>query len=80
MSISISQDKLATQRDHTVEGHMQLELSAPKVITFVVSVLIALIAAVIHYAHIDVPYMHSGFTLLFVGYLLLAAGNVLRGV
>jgi hypothetical protein len=58
---------------------MALELSAPKVLTFIVSVAIALIAAVIHYAHIEFPYMHSGFTLLLVGYLLLAAGNVLRG-
>ena len=60
---------------------MPLELSAPKNITFIISAVIALIAAVIHYAHIAVPYVaHSGFTLLLVGYLVLAAGNMLRGV
>jgi len=60
---------------------MPLELSAPKNITFVISVIIAVVAAVIHYAHLNVPYVaHSGFTLLLVGYLVLAAGNVLRGV
>ena len=58
---------------------MPLDLSAPKVITFSVSVVIALIAAIIHYAHFSVPYVHSGFTLLLVGFLVLAAGNVLRG-
>ena len=37
---------------------MQLDLSAPKVITFTIAVVIALIAAIIHYAHLSVPYMH----------------------
>ena len=59
---------------------MQLDLSAPKVITFGVAVAIALVAAIIHYGHVAVPYMHTGFTLLFVGFLILAAGNVLRGL
>ena len=40
----------------------------------------ALISAIIHYAHLSVPVVHSGFTLLFVGFLVLAAGNLLRGL
>ena len=59
---------------------MPLDLSAPKVITFSVAVVIALIAAIIHYAHLNVPVVHSGFTLLLIGFLVLAAGNVLRGL
>ena len=59
---------------------MPLDLSAPKVITFGVAVVIALIAAIIHYAHLTVPHVHSGFTLLLVGFLVLAAGNLLRGL
>ena len=59
---------------------MPIELSAPRTITFIISVVIALIAAVIHYAHLDIPGVHSGFTLLLVGYLVLAAGNVLRNL
>ena len=59
---------------------MQLELSAPKLITFVVSAILALVAAVIHYAHVEVPFTRTGFTILLVGYLLLAAGNVFRNV
>ena len=40
-----------------------------------------MVAAVLHYGHISVPYLaHSGFTLLFVGFLILAAGNLLRNV
>ena len=37
--------------------------ATPKVITFSVAVVIALIAAIIHYAHLAVPYVHTGFTL-----------------
>jgi hypothetical protein len=59
---------------------MQLDLSAPKVITFGIAVVIALIASIIHYAHISVPYMHTGFSLLLLGFLVLAAGNVFRGL
>ena len=59
---------------------MPLDLSAPKFITFCVAVVIALIAAIIHYAHLSVPVVHSGFTLLLIGFLVLAAGNVLRGL
>ena len=59
---------------------MQLELSAPKLITFIVSAVLALVAAVIHYAHIEVPFSRTGFTILLVGYLVLAAGNVFRNV
>jgi hypothetical protein len=58
-----------------------MELSAPRTITFIISVIIALVAAVLHYGHVSVPYLaHSGFILLFVGYLILAAGNLLRNV
>jgi hypothetical protein len=59
---------------------MQLDLSAPKFVTFGIAVVIALIASIIHYAHISVPYMHTGFSLLLLGFLVLAAGNVFRGL
>jgi hypothetical protein len=57
-----------------------LDLSAPRVITFIVSIIIAVIAAIVHYAHIAIPYVHSGFVILLIAYLILAAGNLLRGV
>jgi hypothetical protein len=56
-----------------------LELSAPKIITFVVSLIIAAVAVVIHYANISIPHVHSGFIVLLIAYLILAAGNLLRG-
>jgi hypothetical protein len=57
-----------------------LDLSAPRAITFIVSIIIAVIAAIVHYAHIAIPYVHSGFVILLIAYLILAAGNLLRGV
>jgi hypothetical protein len=59
---------------------MQFELSAPKVITFIVSAVLALAAVLIHYAHIDVPISRTGFSILLVGYLVLAVGNLFRNV
>ena len=49
-----------------------IDLSAPRVVTFVISVVIALIAVVIHYSHVANPHVHSGFVVLLVGYLVLA--------
>ena len=61
-------------------GHMPLELSAPKMITFIVSVVLAVVAVVVHFANIDLPILPThGFAIL-LGYLVLAAGNLLRNV
>ena len=57
-----------------------LRLTPPKHVTFFISIAVALIAVIIHYAHFDIPLVHSGFVILLVGYLLLVAGNVLDGV
>jgi hypothetical protein len=60
---------------------MLLELTAPKNVTFIISVALAVIAAVLHYANIPIPGVtHSGFVILLLGYLVLLAGNVFRGV
>jgi len=50
-----------------------------KTITFLISVIVV-IAILIHYALINIPHVHSGFVVLLVGYLILAAGNVLSGI
>ena len=44
------------------------------------SIIIAAVAVVIHYANISIPHVHSGFIVLLIAYLILAAGNLLRGV
>jgi hypothetical protein len=72
--------ELILARASQQRGEIMPELSAPKVITFIVSVIVAIIAVVIHYAHVSIPHVHSGFVVLLIGYLILVAGNVLRGV
>jgi hypothetical protein len=57
-----------------------MQLTPPKQVTFIISIALGLIAAIIHYGHIAIPYAHSGFTILFVGYVVLVAGNMLEGV
>ena len=57
-----------------------IALTPPKQVTLLVSVLVAIFAALVHWGVIPVPQLHSGFTVLLIGYLILLAGNVLRGI
>jgi hypothetical protein len=60
---------------------MPLKLSAPRNLTFIVSVVLALVAVVVHFANVDLPITPTqGFLILLLGYLVLAAGNVARGL
>jgi len=50
-------------------------------ITFIISVVLAVVAVVVHFANIDLPILPThGFVMLLLGYLVLAAGNLLRSV
>jgi hypothetical protein len=57
-----------------------LGLTPPKTVTFLISVALAIIAAAVHYAHVPIPYTQSGFSILFAGYVVLFAGNLLEGI
>jgi hypothetical protein len=57
-----------------------IELTPPKQITLLISVLVAIFAALVHWGVIPVTQLHSGFTVLLIGYLILLAGNVVRGI
>jgi hypothetical protein len=56
------------------------ELTPPKQITLLISVLLAIFAALVHWVHLAVPPLSTGFTVLLLGYLVLLAGNVVRGI
>ena len=56
------------------------QLSAPKRVTFFTSIAVAIFAVIIHYVKMDIPYLHTGFVILLMAYLVLVAGNVLDGV
>jgi hypothetical protein len=55
-------------------------LTPPAVPTFVISVLLAVLAVLAVYGHI--PQLHSigGFTLLLIAYVVLLLGTLLRGI
>jgi hypothetical protein len=55
-------------------------LSPPTQVTLLVSLMLAILAALVHWVPLAVPYLHSGFTVLMLGYLVLLVGNVFRGL
>jgi hypothetical protein len=57
---------------------MPFELTPPMMVTFIISVVLAVIAAVIHYAGIPNPITQSGFVILLLAYVVLLAGNLIR--
>jgi hypothetical protein len=59
---------------------MPFGLTSPTKVTFFISVIVAAAAIIIHYANLSIPLVHSGFVILLIGYLVLLAGNLLRGM
>jgi hypothetical protein len=55
-------------------------LTPPAVPTFVISVLLAIVALFAVYGHLTVLHGVSGFTILLIAYVVLLIGNLLRGV
>jgi hypothetical protein len=55
-------------------------LTPPTLVTLLISLLLAVFAALVHWLHLASPPLHSGFVILLLGYLALLAGNVFRGL
>lgn len=55
-------------------------LTPPKQVTLLLSLMLAISACLVHWLHIPVPLLHSGFVVLVFGYLVLLAGNVFRDI
>ena len=49
-------------------------------VDFVASVIVAIVALVIHYTHLSIPHVLSGFVVLLIGYLILVVGNLVPGI
>jgi hypothetical protein len=57
------------------------ELTPPTQVTFIISVVIAAIAVILHYANIAIPTVtQTNFFTLLIAYLVLLAGNLFEGV
>jgi len=56
-------------------------LTPPTRVTFIISVVLAILALLVHYAHVSIPVVsaHVWETLL-LAYLVLFLGNLLRGL
>ena len=56
-------------------------LTPPAQATFIVSIVIAVMAVVLHYAHIAIPHVtQTNFVTLLISYLVLLAGKLFEGV
>jgi hypothetical protein len=55
-------------------------LTAPRVPTFVISIVLALLALFAIYGHIQQLHGIDGFVILLLAYIVLLAGTLLRGV
>jgi hypothetical protein len=55
-------------------------LTAPRVLTFAVSVVLAILALLIVYGHLVQLHGINGFVILLIAYMVLLAGTLLRGV
>ena len=57
-------------------------LTPPSVIVFVISLVLAALALLVHYAHVAVPIINTGrvFDVLAIAYVALMVGVLFRGV
>jgi hypothetical protein len=56
-------------------------LTPPTRLTFIVSVALAILALLVHYGHVSIPVVSAHvFETLLIGYLVLLAGNLFRGL
>jgi hypothetical protein len=60
---------------------MPFRLTPPTQLTLLISVLLAILAAILHYAGISIPIVGTHhFAMLLLAYLVLLAGNVIEGI
>jgi hypothetical protein len=57
-------------------------LTPPSVIVFVISLVLAVLAMLVHYAHVSVPIINAGrvFDVLAIAYVVLMVGVLFRGI
>jgi hypothetical protein len=57
-------------------------LTPPSLLIFVISVVLAILALMVHYAHVSVPIINASrvFDVLAIGYIVLMVGVLFRGV
>ena len=58
------------------------ELTPPSFVAFIISVILALVAVLMHYAHVSIPMIGSAhvFDVLTIGYVVLLIGVLFKGI
>ena len=58
------------------------ELTPPSFIVFVISVVLALLAVLVHYAHVSLPVIGAAnvFDVLMIAYVVMLVGVLFRGI
>jgi hypothetical protein len=66
----------------TIMARRAFELTPPSFIAFIISVILALLAVLVHYAHVSIPVIGSAhvFDVLMVGYVVLLIGVLFKGI
>ena len=60
---------------------MPFRITPPTQLTLLISIVLAILAVILHYAHIKLPIVGTHtFWLLLVSYLVLLAGNLIDGI
>jgi hypothetical protein len=60
---------------------MPFRITPPTQLTLLISVVLAILAAILHYANISLPLVDGHhFALLLLAYVVLLAGNVIEGI
>ena len=55
-------------------------LTPPRLLTFAISMVLAVLAVIVVYGHVAQLHSLNGFVVLLIAYVLLAAGVLLRGI
>jgi len=62
-------------------NNMPFRLTPPTQLTLLISVVLAILAAILHYTGVSLPVVGTHtFGLLLIGYLVLLAGNLIDGI
>jgi hypothetical protein len=70
------------RREMNMARRAGFELTPPSFVIFVLSLVLALLAVLVHYAHLSVPIIDAShaFDVLAIAYLVLTIGVLFRGV
>jgi hypothetical protein len=71
-----------TDREMKMASRRSFELTPPSFVVFVISVILALAAVLVHYGHIAIPLIGAAhvFDVLLAGYVVMLIGVLFKGV